>query len=124
MAPSSPATRVERGAQLVQAGTRDAADRDDRRAGHELARLLERELERLRVDGVGLRHRDDAALDAEEPEDRKVLVRLRPRALRRVDTSRKRSIPVAPGDHRPHEPLVARDVDERQRRPLGSSSGA
>ena len=89
------------------------------RPGDELARLLERELERLGVDRVGLRDRDDAALDAEEPEDREVLVRLRTRALRGVDDEQEEVDPRRAGDHRPHEPLVAGDVDERQRAAAG-----
>src|SRR6185503_12200609 len=87
---------------------------DHLRPRHELARLLDRELERLRVDGVRLRHRDDSLLDAEEPEDREVLVRLRPGALARVDHEQEQVDPRRPRDHRADEPLVPGHVDERE----------
>ena len=96
-----------------------ALDGDDRRAGNELLRLGARELERLLVDGVGLRHRDDAALDAEQPQDREVLVRLRPRALVRVDHEQEEVDAGRAGDHRAHEALVPGHVDDRQLRPVG-----
>ena len=54
---------------------------DDRDAGHELLRLRACELERLLVDQIRLRQRDDAVLDPEQPQDREVLVRLWSRAL-------------------------------------------
>ena len=69
---------------------------NDLRVGDELVRLLQDKLERLRVDGVRLRHRHDAALDPEQPQDGEVLVRLRTGASPASTTSRKRSIPVAP----------------------------
>ena len=67
----------QRCAQLVEAGARLRADGDDLRARRKLARFGERQLERLAVDAVGLRHRNDTALDAEQTQDREVLVRLR-----------------------------------------------
>ena len=76
---------AERDAEGVEALAGDAADGHDRGVGDELARLLDGELERLLVDGVGLGHGDDAAVDAEQAQDREVLVRLRPGALRRVE---------------------------------------
>ena len=104
----------ERGAELVEAGAGLRAHGDDRRARHELVRLGERQLERLLVDRVRLRHRDDAALDAEQSQDREMLVRLRPRAFGRVDHEQEEVDPGRARDHRAHEPLVARDVDERE----------
>ena len=115
--------RRERPAKVVEPCAGDAAHRDDRRAGDELACLLERELERLPVDGVRLRDGDDAAVDAEQAQDREVLVGLRARALRRVDDQQEQVDPRRPCDHRPHEPLVAGDVDERQRRPTRKLEG-
>ena len=102
------AARAERGAKLVEpcAGLRAHARRSRRR--DELACLLHRELERLLVDRVDLRHRDDAVLDAEQPQDREVLVRLRPRALPGVDHEQEEVDPGRAGDHRPDEALVAR----------------
>ena len=64
------------------------------------------------VDGVDLRQGDDAALDAEQPEDRQVLVRLRSRALPRVDHEQEEVDARRAGDHRPDEPLVPRHVDQ------------
>ena len=75
----------EGGAQLVQAGAGLRADRHHLGAGDQLAGLLERELERLRVDAVRLRHRDDAGVDPQQAQDRQVLVRLQTGPLRRVD---------------------------------------
>ena len=108
----------ERGAQLVEAGARARADRDDRRARHELLRLGARELERLVVDEVALRQRDDAALDPEQPQDREMLVRLRPRALVRVDHEQEEVDAGRAGDHRAHEALVPGHVDDGELRPV------
>ncbi len=108
----------ERRAQLVEPGAGAGAAGHDRRAGDELLGLGARELGELRVDGVGLRQRDDAALDPEQAQDREVLVRLRARALARVDHEQEEVDPGRAGDHRPHEPLVAGHVDERQLRPV------
>ena len=104
----------ERRSQLVEASSRSRGDRDDLGTGHQVARLVERELERLRVDGVRLRHGDDTAVDAEQAKDREMLVRLRPSTLLRVDDEQKEVDPGRAGDHHPHEALVPGDVDERQ----------
>ncbi len=109
----------ERGAQLVEPVARLRAHRDDLGLGHELVSLVERELERLGVDRVGLRHRDHPALDPEQAEDREVLVRLRPGALARVDHEQEEVDPGRSGDHRADEPLVARHVDQREPPPVG-----
>ena len=113
----------ERRPELVEPCPGDAADRDDRRAGNELASLLDRELQRLLVDGVRLRDCDDAVVDPEEPEDREMLVGLRPRALRRVDDEQEEVDARGARDHRPDEPLVTRDVDERERRAVRELEG-
>ena len=109
----------ERGAELVEPGAGHAAHRDDLRPGDELARLLGGELERLRVHGVRLRDGDDSALHAKEPQDRQVLVGLGAGALRGVDDEEEEVDPRRTGDHRPDEPLVARNVDERERTAVG-----
>ena len=114
-----PRGRRERGTQLVEPRARARAHRDDRRAGHELLRLRARELERLLVDEVGLRQRDDAALDAEQAQDREVLERLRPRALGRVDDEQEEVDAGRAGDHRADEPLVPGDVDDGELRAVG-----
>ena len=86
--------------------------------GTRLRRLLERELQRLGVDGVRLRHGDDAAVDAEQAEDREMLVRLRPRTLAGVDHEQEEVDAGRTGDHRANEPLVPRHVDERESPPV------
>ena len=60
------AARASAAAQLVEPGTGLRAHRDDLGARDELPRLLDGELERLRVDRVRLRDRDDAVLDPEQ----------------------------------------------------------
>ena len=120
---SSPGAQL--GPEVVDALAGPRADAHDLGAGHELPRLLLASSTVIRVDGVDLRQRDDAALDAEQPQDREVLVRLRPRALPRVDHEQEEVDPGRAGDHRPDESLVARDVDHARagvRR--ASSSGA
>ena len=109
--------RLERIAKLGDPGPGDPAHRDDRRSRNELARLVDGELERLRVDRVGLGHGDHALLDAEEAENRKVLVGLCASSLGRVDHEQEEVDPGRPGHHRAHEALVSRDVDERERPP-------
>jgi hypothetical protein len=104
----------ERGAQLVEPRARLRAHGDDLRFGDELACLAQRELELLVVDGVGLRDRDDPALDAEQPENRQVLVRLWARAFTCIDDEQEEVDSRCPGDHGSDEPLVSGHVDERQ----------
>ena len=106
-------------AQVVQPGPREGADRDHLGARDELTGLLDGELDRLRVDAVGLGHRDDAALHAQQTQDREVLVRLGARPLGRVDHEQEEVDAGGTGDHRPDEALVPRHVDERQALPAG-----
>ena len=85
---------------------------------------VDRQLERLLVDGVGFRDRDDAVLDTEQAKDRQVLERLRPRTLLASITSRNRSMPVAPAIIvRTKRSWPGTSTSDR-RRPSGSSSGA
>ena len=113
----------ERRTELVEPCAGHATDRDDGRAGNELAELLHRQRQRLLVDDIGLRDGDDALLDAEQPEDREVLVRLRARALGSIDHQQEEVDSRGARDHRPDEPLVARDVDERKRRSVRKREG-
>ena len=114
----------QRRSQLVEAGSGARARRDDASARHELFRLDARELERLLVEEVGLRERDDAVLDPEQAQDREVLVRLRPCASPTSMTSRKRSIPLAPATIvRTNRSCPGTSTTERLV-PSGSSSGA
>ena len=57
-------------------------------------------------------------VDAEQPQDREVLVRLRPRALGGVDHEQEEVDARRAGDHVAHEALVPRDVDQRQPPPV------
>ena len=110
--------RRERGTELVEALPGLGADRDDHRTRDELPRLLQHELERVRIGRVRLRHRHDAVLDPEQPEDRQVLVRLRPGALGCVDHEQEEVDARRAGDHVADEALVARDVDHGQTPPV------
>ena len=91
---------------------------DDGRSGHELLRLLDCERQCLLVDGVALRDRDDAVLDPEQPQDGEVLVRLRPRALGRVDDEQEEVDPGRAGDHVADEALVPGHVDDGEPPPV------
>ena len=82
-------------------------------AGHELAGLLDRQLERVGSHRVGFRDGNDAVIDAEQAQDREVLMGLRARPLAGVDDEQEEVDPRRPGDHVANEPLVTRDVDER-----------
>ena len=102
----------ERRSQLVQPLFRLRARGDDRRIGDELACLLDGERERLLVHRVSLRHGDDSAVDSEQLQDGEVLVRLWPCAFACVDDEQEEVDAGRARDHRAHETLVARDVDE------------
>ncbi len=106
------------GAQLVEPGAGLRRDGDHFGARDELARLVDRERERLCVDRIGFRDRDDTLVDAEQPQDGEMLVRLRARALLRVDHEQEEVDAGGSGDHRAHEPLVAGHVDEREASPV------
>jgi len=60
----------------------------------------------------------ELALDAEQPQDREVLVRLRARALARVDHEQEEVDPARARDHRADEALVAGDVDHGEPPPV------
>ena len=100
--------------ELVEAGAGPGARRDDRSSRHELVPLLERKSERLLVDGVGLRDRDDTVADAEQSQDREVLVGLRTRTLGGVDDEQEQVDAGRAGHHVANEALVAGDVHDRQ----------
>ena len=109
----------EGGAQLIQAGANLRADRHHLGAGDQLAGLLERELERLRVDAVRLRHRDDAGVDPQQAQDRQVLVRLQTGSLRGVHDEQEEVGARRARDHRPDEPLVPGNVDQGEPAAVG-----
>ena len=58
-------------------------------------------------------------LDSEQAQDREVLVRLRARALTRIDHEQEEVDPGRAGDHRAHEALVARNVDHGEPAAVG-----
>ena len=109
----------ECGAKLVEAFARARAHAHDVDSRDELDRLGLGELDRLLVDGIDLRQRDDAVLDSEQAQDRKVLVRLRARAFTRIDHEQEQIDPGRAGDHRAHEALMARYVDDGEPAPVG-----
>ena len=87
-------------------------------AGHELPSLLGDELHELGLDRVGLRDRDHAVLDPEQPDDRQMLKGLRPRSLARIDDEEEEVDAARARHHVAHEALVARHVDEREPAPV------
>ena len=101
---------VERCAEIVQPLAGRPADGHHLGAGDEVADVGDP----LRLDGVDLRQRDDAALDAEQAKDLQVLVRLRSRPLAGVDDQQEEVDPAGAGDHGPHEALVTGHVDHRE----------
>ena len=109
----------QRRSQLVEADAGARARRHDGSAGDELLRLDARELERLLVDRVGLRERDDAVLDPEQAQDREMLVRLRARPLAGVDHEEEEVDAARARDHGADEALVPGDVDDREARAVG-----
>ena len=106
----------QRGSQLVESGPGARARRDDGSAGDELPCLDARELERLLLDGVGLRERHDPVLGPEQPQDREVLVGLRPRPLAGIDDEEEEVDAARARDHGADEALVPGDVDDREPR--------
>ena len=114
----------ERGAQLVEPGARLRADGDDLGLGHELARLGERELERLLVDGVAF---VTATTPRSIPSRRRIArcscVCGRAPSAASI-TSRKRSIPVAPATMLRTKRSWPGTSTSESLRPSGSSSGA
>ena len=105
--------------QLLQPLTGRRARRHDRRGRGELPRLRDGELASLRVDRIHLGDRDYAVLDPEQLQDRQVLTRLRAGAFAGVDDQEEEVDPGRAGDHRAHEALVARHVDEGEAAPVG-----
>ena len=103
--------------------------RDDRRVGQQrrgrdaFADFFAHEVEPIGVDGVDLGQDDDAAVDAEQIEDRQVLDRLRHGTLVGGDDEEGGVDAADTGEHVLDEPLVAGDVDDadslaaRQREP-------
>ena len=110
-AQAAPRRAVERRAAARRARRRARRDRHDLGCRDEAPPPPPRA---ARVGEVRLGHRDDAVVDAERAQHRQVLARLRHHAVVGGDAHQDRSIPVAPGDHRPHEALVARHVDDRE----------
>ncbi len=106
-------------AQLVEAGAGARARRHHGSAGNELLRLGACKLERLLIDGISLRERDDAVLDPEQPQDREVLMRLRPRSLAGIDHEQEEIDAARARNHRADEALVPGDVDDREARAVG-----
>jgi hypothetical protein len=102
---------LERGQQRVDPRALDRRHGHDRRARHELGGLRARA---LGVGGVRLRHGDDAVLDAELPQHRHVLARLRHHAVVGRDAEQEQVDPGRTRDHCPHEALVPRHVDDRK----------
>ena len=84
----------------------------ERAVGEQLLHLGTCELGLDVVDQVPLAQRHDRALDSQELADRDVLARLRHHAVVAGDDDQREVDPGCPGDHRPDEALVTRDVDD------------
>ena len=107
----------DRGAQaLDRLDVRDCGlhdlGRGERAVGEQLLHLGTCELGLDVVDQVPLAQRHDRALDSQELADRDVLARLRHHAVVACDDDQREVDPGRPGDHRPDEALVTRDVDD------------
>ena len=103
---------------LVEAGAGPRRHRQDRRAlekrsRDELAHFQSHELQRLVVHEIRLGEDDDALLDVQQPADVEVLARLRHDRFVGRDDQQHAVEPADAGEHRLHESLVARHVDER-----------
>jgi hypothetical protein len=116
-------------AQLLDAGTGDGGDGQDRslskrRCGQELAHLLGRELAHLLVHRVHFRERHDAPLDAEQITDGHVLPRLRHDAFVRGHHQQHQIDARGPGHHGAHESLVSGHIHHAQARCSGELQGS
>jgi hypothetical protein len=105
---------AKRAAQLVQPLPGLRARGDDGCARDELLRLLDHELHEFGVDGICLRHGDDAVLDPEQADDGEVLVGLWPRAFAGIHREQKEVDAGGARHHVRNEAFVARHVDERE----------
>ncbi len=114
-----PGSALQGSEQLRRASPVAGAHGDDLAAGvgrllEELAHVLLRHLQQLLVHEVGLGERDDAALHAEQLEDRHVLHGLRHHAVVGGDHQQKEVDTGGPGHHGAHEALVAGNVDDAE----------
>ena len=107
----------ERRAKRVEAVTGADRHRHDRRAvekrsGHELAHFEPRQLQRVGVGEIGLRERDEARANVEQPADVEVLARLRHHRFVGGDHEHDEVDAADAGEHVLDEALVAGDVNE------------
>ena len=66
---------------------------------------------------IGLRENDDAAIDAEQVEDRQMFERLRHNPVIDGDCQKRKIDPACACEHRVNEALVAGNIDEADRLP-------
>ncbi len=102
---------------LLDPVARRRCDRDDRRvlqarAGDPLGHVVDRHLEGLLIDDVGLRHRDHASLDAQHVEDLQMLLGLRLPPLVGGHHEQDEPHRTDAGEHVRDEALVTGNVDE------------
>jgi hypothetical protein len=107
----------DRALQVLDPGPGPGRHRDDlgvfqRRTPRHLPDVRCRDFDELRRDAVRLRHRDDAAPDAEHPHDLEVLAGLGHDRLVRRHDEQDRVDAARTGEHVANEALVARNVDE------------
>ncbi len=96
----------------VRAETGDDRRAGEKAAGDQLAHLERSELQRLGIGEIGLRQRDEPALDAEQPADLEVLARLRLHALVGRHDQQHGVDAARAGQHVADEALVTGHVDE------------
>jgi hypothetical protein len=116
--------RIELGDELVQPFAGRGRARDDRCVGERgaagpFADLFPNVGQAVVVDEISLGEGDDASVHAEHVDDREVLLGLASPPFVRGDHEEHESGRPDSGEHRPHEALVARDVDEPDLAPRG-----
>ena len=109
--------RVQRAAQVLEARAGDGRDGNEGRTVQEAARhigldVCNRRREPLGVNQIRLRDGDQAMLHAQQLQDLEMLARLRRQAFVGGDDEHRRIEVRGACHHRPHQALVAGDVDE------------
>jgi hypothetical protein len=113
---------LQQAGKVIDARSRQRGACDDRcrcepGAGEKRVDLPGHRRDAVRIGAVGLRHRDDAAVEAEKVEDGGVLARLRHHPIVGGDHQERTRHAGGARDHGAHEALVPRHVDESKRSP-------
>src|SRR6185295_18882840 len=108
---------LEREEKVVEPAARCRGDLNEwsvreRCAPQRRADIGDRELRPFVIDEIAFRERDNTSIDAEQPEDREMLARLRHDALIGSDDEKDGVDAADPREHVADEVLMARHVDE------------